>query len=83
MREAEENVDALRFINFDFDTADFEKYGNRLWDKTEIEQLALFAESGTIRERARNLLDTTGSFTNSRKPHKWRIFSIAADKRNA
>lgn len=58
MREAVENVDALRFINTDFDTADFEKYGNRLWDKTEIEQLALLAESGTIRERAKNLLDT-------------------------
>ncbi|MDH4232123.1 MAG: hypothetical protein OEW04_08850, partial [Nitrospirota bacterium] len=80
MREAEENVDALRFLNSDFDTADFEKYGNRLWDKTEIEQLALLAESGTIRERAKNLLGTTGSVNPSRKPKIWRIFSGVADK---
>jgi aryl-alcohol dehydrogenase-like predicted oxidoreductase len=80
MREAEENVDALRFIDSDFDTADFEKYGNRLWDKTEIEQLSLHAESGTIRERAKILLGTTGSIDYSRRSHIWRIVSRLVDK---
>jgi aryl-alcohol dehydrogenase-like predicted oxidoreductase len=80
MREAEENVDALRFINSDFDTMGFTKYGNRLWDKEEIEQLALYAESGTIRERAKNLLCTYGPFNYSRQSYIRRIFSRAGNK---
>lgn len=80
MREAKENVDALRFINSHFDTADFETYANRLWDKRAIEQLALYAESGTIRERAKILLGASCSFEHSGKPLISRIFSRIADK---
>jgi predicted aldo/keto reductase-like oxidoreductase len=80
MREAEENVDALRFIDSDFDTADFEKYGNRLWDKKELEQLALYAESDVIRERAKNLLCATGFSSRTRKPYITRIVSRVANK---
>jgi aryl-alcohol dehydrogenase-like predicted oxidoreductase len=83
MREAKENVAALRFINSDFDTADFTRYSNRLWDKKEIEQLALNAESDTIRDRAKNLLSTTGCFKCSRLPHVSyikRIFFRAKNK---
>ncbi len=80
MREAKENVDALRLINCDFDTADFETYANRLWDRRELEQLALNAESGTIRARAKILLGARGSLGHSRKLRISRMFSSIADK---
>ncbi|OGW52264.1 MAG: hypothetical protein A2Y81_00335 [Nitrospirae bacterium RBG_13_43_8] len=56
IREAEENIQALRSINVKVGTDDFEKYSRRLWKKREIKSLALYAESKTIREIAENLL---------------------------
>jgi predicted aldo/keto reductase-like oxidoreductase len=56
MREAEENIRALRSIDVKVGTDNFEKYGGRLWDRDEIKKLALYAESKTIRGRAEVLL---------------------------
>ena len=56
VREAGENIRALSSINVQVMTDDFERYSRRLWEKREIRQLALHAESRTIRERAEALL---------------------------
>lgn len=56
MREAEENIQAVRSIGVKAGTDDFEKYSRRLWKKKEIKKLALYAESKTIREMAEVLL---------------------------
>jgi predicted aldo/keto reductase-like oxidoreductase len=56
MREAEENIQALRSIDVKVGADDFEKYSRRLWKKREIKRLALYAESKTIREMAEILL---------------------------
>jgi len=56
LREAEENILALRSINVKIGTDDFEKYGNRMWNQDEIKKLALYAESETVRERAEFIL---------------------------
>ncbi len=52
MREAEQNIQALKSMDAEVGTDDFEKYGVRLWDREEIKKLALHAESETIRVRA-------------------------------
>jgi predicted aldo/keto reductase-like oxidoreductase len=57
MREVEENIQALKWIDADIATDDFEKYRDRLWKKKEIKSLALYAESKIIRERAAFLLN--------------------------
>ena len=57
MREVEENIDALKSIDVNVGTDDFEMYADRLWDKKEIKMLALYAESKPIRERAEFLLN--------------------------
>ncbi len=57
MHEVEENIRALKSIDADVVTEDFEKYSGRLWDKKEIKTLALYAESKIIRERAEFLLN--------------------------
>jgi predicted aldo/keto reductase-like oxidoreductase len=56
MWEANQNIQALRMINLDVDTTDFEKYSKRLRNEDEIKMLSLFAESKTIRDRALSLL---------------------------
>ena len=56
VREAEENIRALRSLDMKVEVDDFEKYSRRLWKKREIKRLALRAESRTIRERAEFLL---------------------------
>ena len=61
MREVEENIDALKSIDVKVGTDDFEKYGDRLWDKKEIKMLARYAESKPIRERAELLLNSRPS----------------------
>ncbi len=57
MREVEENIEALKWIDMKVSTDNFEKYGNRLWDKKEIKMLAMYAENKVIRERAESLLN--------------------------
>jgi len=57
IREAEENIQALRSIGVKVvGTDDFKKYSRRLWKKREIKSLALYAESKPIREMAEILL---------------------------
>lgn len=80
MREAKENVDAFRFMNSDVDASDLEAYGKRLWDNKEMELLALYAESDMIRQRARNLLATSGSLNYFSKADIRRIFSRVAKR---
>ncbi|HET6515020.1 MAG TPA: aldo/keto reductase [Thermodesulfovibrionales bacterium] len=55
LREAKENVQSLGSIGVKVATEEFEDYGARLWNKAELKRLALYAESKTIRERARAL----------------------------
>jgi predicted aldo/keto reductase-like oxidoreductase len=57
MREVEENIGALKSMGAYVDTADFEEYSGRLWNKREIRHLARYAESKAIRDRAAFLLN--------------------------
>jgi len=56
MREANENLQAVKSLDAKVGSDDFEEYSLRLWNKEEIRKLALHAESRTIRERAEILL---------------------------
>ena len=54
--EAEECLEAVRYLTELADTSDFARYTDRLWNQDELECLAGGAESRAIRERARALL---------------------------
>ena len=57
MREVKENIQALKSIDAEVATDDFEKYSGRLWNRKEIKSLARHAESKIIRDRAIFLLN--------------------------
>jgi len=55
--EAGQNLHALDHLEATVDTSDFDEYAKRLWSQDELHALSERAESSTIRERARKLLD--------------------------
>lgn len=56
MWEVDQNIQAIQSMNLSFETDDLKLYSTRLWDKKELEILALHAESEIVRNRAKNLL---------------------------
>jgi aryl-alcohol dehydrogenase-like predicted oxidoreductase len=56
MWEAKQNIQALRLMDAEFDTDDFAKFKDRLWDEREIRSISQYAESETIRQRASGLI---------------------------
>jgi predicted aldo/keto reductase-like oxidoreductase len=58
MREAEQNLDAIKHLGATIDTGDFDIYANRLWNRDELNKLSVAAESNAIREQASRLLDS-------------------------